>query len=155
MFDRKRLHDIGCSLPLLSPIVRIDDVPYLDGGIVNSVPIQYAQSIGNEKVIVIMTRNQGYRKGKQSKRMKRLFSRSYKRYPELVRSLNSRYERYNKNMDYLEELERAGRVYVIRPQVALCGRMERNPEKLASLYDHGYNQMENEYDGLLDYLDRK
>ena len=50
------------SMPLVTPMVNIDGVPYLDGGLADSVPIRRAQKLGNEKIIVILTRNQGYRK---------------------------------------------------------------------------------------------
>lgn len=43
--DRDRLMKIGrasSSMPLAAPIVRIDGVPYLDGGLADSVPIQRA-----------------------------------------------------------------------------------------------------------------
>ncbi len=33
------------SMPLLTPIVNIDNVPYLDGGLADSVPIRRAQQM--------------------------------------------------------------------------------------------------------------
>ena len=44
------------------PHVRVDGVPYLDGGLADSVPIQRALTYGNRKIVVILTRNPGYRK---------------------------------------------------------------------------------------------
>lgn len=156
--DRERLMTLckaSCSLPALSPMVRIDEVPYLDGGMSDSVPVEYAQSIGNVKLIVILIRNPGYRKGANLKSQEIAFKILYRRYPELVQTLNTRFKRYDESMNYLEELERMGKVFVIRPQVKLCGRMEQNPAKLASLYKHGYEYMEQEHENLLKYLDRK
>ena len=43
--DRERLMKIcraSCSMPLLTPIVNVDDIPYLDGGLADSVPIRKA-----------------------------------------------------------------------------------------------------------------
>ena len=34
----------------------------LDGGIVDSIPVEYALSQGYDKAVVILTRNKGYRK---------------------------------------------------------------------------------------------
>ncbi len=150
-----RLCKASCSLPALSPMIRINDVPYLDGGMSDSVPVGYAQSIGNEKLIVILTRNPGYRKGANLKSQELLFKCLYRRYPKLVHTLNTRFKRYDESMDCLEELERTGKAFVIRPQVKLCGRMEQNPAKLANLYKHGYKYMEQEYENLLKYLDRE
>ncbi len=55
------------SMPLLCPIVNIDGIPYLDGGLADSIPIRRAIDIGNEKIIVVLTRNRGYRKKAVSK----------------------------------------------------------------------------------------
>ncbi len=150
-----RLCKASCSLPALSPMVQINDVPYLDGGMSDSVPVEYARSIGNEKMIVILTRNPGYRKGANLKSQEKLFKHVYRRYPDLVKTLNTRFRRYDESMDYLEKLEQSGKAFVIRPQVKLCGRMERNPAKLLDLYNHGYEYMEQEYEKLLRYLERE
>lgn len=150
-----RLCKASCSLPALSPMVQINNVPYLDGGMSDSVPVEYAQSIGNKKLIIILTRNPGYRKGANLKSQEKLFAFLYRRYPKLVQTLNTRFRRYDESMDYLEELERKGQAFVIRPQVKLCGRMEKNPAKLLDLYNHGYHYMEQEYGKLLRYLERK
>ena len=43
--DRRRLMDIGrasSSIPVVSPMVEIDGVPYLDGGIADSIPLIHA-----------------------------------------------------------------------------------------------------------------
>ena len=63
--DRDRLMKLcraSSSMPLVSPIVNVDGVPYLDGGLADSIPVKRAQALGNEKIIVILTRNPGYRK---------------------------------------------------------------------------------------------
>lgn len=39
-------------------------VPVLDGGIADSIPVEYALSQGYERLVVILTRNKGYRKKK-------------------------------------------------------------------------------------------
>ncbi len=156
--DRERLMRLckaSCSLPVLSPIVKLDDVPYLDGGMSDSVPVEYAESIGNEKLVVILTRNPGYRKGANLKSQVLLFKYVFRKYPKLVRTLNTRFNRYDQSMEYLEELERNGKAFIIRPQGKLCGRMEQNPKKLLDLYNQGYQYMEQEYERLLEYLNRK
>ena len=56
--------DIGrasSSIPVVSPMVEIDGVPYLDGGIADSIPLIHAMEKGYRKNVVILTRNMGYR----------------------------------------------------------------------------------------------
>ena len=63
--DKKRLIEIAtasCSLPFVCPIAYIDDIPMLDGGIVDSIPLLHAINEGFEYNVVILTRNHGYRK---------------------------------------------------------------------------------------------
>lgn len=50
------------SLPFVSPITYVDGVPMLDGGIVDSIPVEYALNQGFDKLVIVLTRNRGYRK---------------------------------------------------------------------------------------------
>ena len=63
--DRERLMKIcraSSSMPLVSPIVNVDGIPYLDGGLADSIPINRATKFGNKKIVLILTRNLEYRK---------------------------------------------------------------------------------------------
>ena len=142
----------SCSMPLITPIVNVDDVPYLDGGLADSVPIERALQSGNDKIVVILTRNQGYRKKTVSKSMEKMYRRAYQSYPQLIRTILTRSFHYNMTMNRIDRLEREGRIFVLRPKVRPVGRMERDQETLRAFYDHGYHLMEREYDRLMDYL---
>ena len=142
------------SMPLLCPIVNIDGIPYLDGGLADSIPIQRALDIGNEKIIVVLTRNRGYRKKAVSKAVERMYRRAYRSYPNLLRTLLRRAPYYNRTLNELENLEREGKIFVIRPQVKPVSRLERSQEHLMAFYHHGYDLMEREYDRLMEYLEK-
>lgn len=153
--DRYRLMTLSrasSSLPLITPIVRIDDKPFLDGGLADAVPIKYAQSLGHDKIVIVLTRNPGYRKVSFSKGVRRIYERAYKKYPEFIRLLRRRAGLYNRTMEYIENLEAKGDIFVIRPQVPTVKRMETEAEKLTAFYDHGYQLMDKEYDNLMKYL---
>lgn len=143
------------SMPLVSPIVNIAGVPYLDGGLAEPVPILKAEELGNEKIILVLTRNPGYRMQSLSKGLSRIYQRSYgKQYPEFVKMLRRRYIHYNHTMEYIEQLESEGKIFVIRPHVPVVSRMENHPDKLIKFYNHGYQLMESQYDNLLKYLEK-
>ena len=153
--DRERLMKIcraSCSMPLLTPIVNVDGVPYLDGGLADSVPICRAESMENEKIVVVLTKNAGYRKQTVSKGMQKIYRRAYRSYPALIRTIFRRSFEYNKTMNYLDQLEKKGKVFVIRPQVKPVSRLERNTETLHAFYEHGYKLMERKLDALMEYL---
>ena len=63
--NKERVIDIvkaSSSLPIMCPIAYVDDIPMLDGGICDSIPVNRAINQGYKKNIVILTRNKGYRK---------------------------------------------------------------------------------------------
>lgn len=154
--DKERLMRIcraSCSMPLVTPIVNVDGVPYLDGGLADSVPIDRAQQLGNEKIVVILTRNKGYRKSRMGNSMIRLYRKQYASYPKLVKTILTRSFMYNKEMNHIERLEREGKVFVLRPEVKPVSRIERNAATLQAFYQHGYQLMEREYDRLMKYLE--
>jgi predicted patatin/cPLA2 family phospholipase len=155
--DKERLMKIcraSCSMPLLTPMVNVDGVPYVDGGVADSVPIQRALETGNEKIIVILTRNEGYRKKRVGKSMENMYRRAYKSYPNLVRACLTRSFYYNKEMNQIESLEQAGKIFVLRPEMKPVSRLERDTETLMRFYRHGYARMEQNLERLEAYLNR-
>ena len=108
----------------------------LDGGIVDSIPVKYALEQGYKHLVVILTRNRGYRKKDSRMRIAKAF---YRKYPNLQKALSQRNVVYNQTMDLIEKLEDEGQITVIRPLNPVeVGRMEKNTAKLAALYDEGY-----------------
>ena len=128
----ERVMDIvraSSSLPFVCPITYVDGVPMLDGGIVDSIPVEYALSQGYDKAVVILTRNKGYRK--KASRMP-LAKAVYKKYPALSKALQERNAVYNRTMDLIERLEDEGKITVIRPLKPVeVGRMEKTPQNSA------------------------
>lgn len=142
------------SMPLLSPIVNVDGVPYLDGGLADSVPIRRALKLGNEKIVLVLTRNPGYRKKPISKGTAKLYRRAYKKYPNLVHAAVYRNHVYNKTMELVERLEEEEKIFVIRPLVPTVSRLERDETALTAFYQHGYNLMKRQREALQRYLEK-
>ncbi len=154
--DGKRLMRIcmaSSSMPLLSPMVNIDGIPYLDGGLADSIPIDRALEIGNEKVVLILTRNPGYKKKMTTKAAANLYRTAYERYPKLARAAIRRNFEYNKTMQKINELEEAGKIFVLRPMIPPVSRLEKRYDALMQFYEHGYASMKKRYDELRAYLE--
>ena len=83
----------------------------MDGGLADSIPIEYALEKGNDKIVVVLTRNPGYRKKRAVKATEQLYKRAYKKYPNLVRTIMTRNAVYNKQMKLIEKLEEEGKQY--------------------------------------------
>ncbi|NDW13490.1 patatin family protein [Bacteroides sp. 214] len=137
--DKKRVIDIvkaSSSLPIVCPITYVDGIPMLDGGIVDSIPLQRAIDDGFTNNVVVLTRNRGYRK--QSKDIK-VPSFIYRKYPNLRHALNMRSIVYNAQLEMVERMEDEGTITVIRPeQPVVVDRMEKDATKLTALYKEGY-----------------
>ncbi|HIW20397.1 MAG TPA: patatin family protein [Candidatus Dorea intestinavium] len=142
----------SCSMPVVAPITFLDEVPYLDGGVSDPVPLKRAMSYHNKKIVIILTRNANYRKKPHKKPIRKLYKKMYKEYPNLIKTMNNRYRHYNRVMDKIEEYEREGLIFVLRPELPTISHMEKNKEKLHEFYDHGYLLMKENYNNLLDYL---
>lgn len=124
------------SLPYVTKITHVDGVPMLDGGIADSLPVEYALSQGYERLVVVLTRNKGYRKSLRKPLADKLF---YRKYHLLQKALQNRNAEYNRVMELIEKLEDEGRILVLRPQKPIrVSRMEKDPERLQELYDEGY-----------------
>lgn len=153
--NKERLMKIcraSSSMPLISPIVNIDGVPYLDGGLSDSIPIRRAMKYGNKKIVLVLTKNKGYRKKFVTKARRKLYESAYKKYPELVKTLIKRPVIYNRTLEKIEKLEEQGKIFVVRPETMMISRLERNVEKQEEFYKHGYEEMGKKYEDLVKYL---
>ena len=126
----------SASMPLLSNIVEVDGYQLLDGGIADSIPIEWFRSIGYERNIVILTRDKTYRKKKN--KMIPLFKTVLHKYPEVTRAMKQRHVMYNQELRQVEEQEKCGKALVIRPSEPITiSRTENDPEKLEEVYQLG------------------
>ena len=126
----------SASLPFLAPIVNIDNRPLLDGAIVSPIPIDKAIEAGYEKFVVVLTRNEGYRK--KGSVPKLLLKAWYSQYPKLWEAMQNRPKLYNEQLERIEQMERDGNLIIIRPEKPLeIARLSIKPDKLLELHDHG------------------
>lgn len=126
----------SASMPLVSRPVEIKGKKYLDGGIADSVPIQYFESIGFDRNVIILTQPLGYVKKPSS--AAKIMKYALKQYPKIAETMFDRHNEYNSTLDYIAAKERAGEVLVIRPEAPLeIGRTEHNPDKMQKVYDLG------------------
>ena len=137
--DRQRALDIvraSSSLPYVSKIVDVDGIPMLDGGIVDSIPMQHAIDMGHLTNVLVLTRNRGYRNTGKDMKIPRFI---YRKYPRLRVALSRRLAAYNAQLEYVERMEDEGRVICIRPERPMeVDRIEKDIAKLERLYEEGF-----------------
>ena len=138
------------AMPYVSRPVEIDGIPYLDGAIADSIPVEQMQKLGYDKIIVILTRTLDYRKSKPMAWIAKWF---YRRYPDFADAVNQRYAMYNRQVENVIKLAEKGDIFVIRPSVDLkIKRIEKDPNKLQAMYELGVKDMQLQWKNLLDYL---
>jgi predicted patatin/cPLA2 family phospholipase len=125
------------SLPLLSAMVELDGGEYLDGGVVDSIPLARSLADGNQRHVVVLTQDATYRKSPHN--LMPMIKWYYRRYPALIEAIRTRHLRYNAALELVAQEERSGAAVVIRPQTPVTiSRLEKNRPKLQQLYQDGY-----------------
>lgn len=124
------------SIPLISKIAVFRDQPYLDGAVADSIPIQRALVQGCGRCVIVLTQPRGFLKQPMGyARARRLL---YRTYPEFLKAMETRHERYNDALRLVEELEREGRALVLAPKKPIpFSSFEKNPDKVSRLYQDG------------------
>lgn len=126
----------SASLPLVSEIVEVDGKKLMDGGISDSIPLRYAESLGCSRNVVVLTQPDGYVKGKNS--MMPLLRMAFRKYPAFCEAMVKRHEMYNDTVAYVKSQAEAGCAFVIQPPEKLpVGRVEHDPGKLQAVYEIG------------------
>ena len=146
-----RWMEASASMPLAAKIVKIGHYGLLDGGVADSIPVRFFESIGYKRNLIILTQPKGYTK-KKNKVLPAIRAR-YFRYPAFVEAVADRHERYNETLSYISMLEQAGKDYVIRPPIPLeIGAMERDPAQLRRVYETGRAVAQIQVEKIRDFL---
>lgn len=146
-----RWMEASASMPLAAKIVKIGHYGLLDGGVADSIPVRFFESIGYKRNLIILTQPKGYTK-KKNKLLPAIRAK-YFRYPAFVEAVADRHERYNETLSYISMLEQAGKDYVIRPPIPLeIGAMERDPAQLRRVYETGRAVAQIQVEKIRDFL---
>ena len=141
----------SASMPLVSRIVEIDGQKLLDGGISDSVPVEFFESLGYDRNVVILTQPLEYRKEKNP--LIPLMRAKYRKYPAMVDTMARRHTDYNRCLDRIAQRERLGELLVIRPAGKLdIGKTEKDPEKLRAVYKQGREAALRRLEEIREYL---
>lgn len=126
----------SASMPLASKVVELEGMKVLDGGVADSIPLKFFESIGYDRNVVILTQPEGY--VKEHNRLMPLMRIALKKYPKMIEALDQRHIMYNRQLDYVRQAEREGRCIVIRPDAKLpIGHISHDPEEMQRVYELG------------------
>ena len=151
-WDQMDVIRASASLPIISRPVKWKGQKYLDGGLADNIPLDKCLELGCDKVIIVLTRPLGYiRKGS----IAGICRLCYPRYKNLYRAAKMRNEKYNHRLEQILQLEREGKVFVLRPSEEITiSRLEKDPVRFEEVYNLGIQNATDQWNALQEYLNR-
>ncbi|MBO7698411.1 MAG: patatin family protein [Erysipelotrichaceae bacterium] len=141
----------SASMPLVSRPVLIEGHYYLDGGVADSIPHHFLKTVGFDHNVVVLTQPKGYEKKKSKEAV--ITSTLMKKYPELCKAMNIRHIRYNDQLKEIDEEEKNGFAFVIRPPEALgISRISKDRSELERVYQIGRKVTEEKIEDISSFL---
>jgi len=126
----------SASMPLVSRVVELEGWKLLDGGVADSIPLEYFESIGYERNVVVLTQPRGY--VKEHNRLMPLMRIALRKYPQMVKAMDCRHVMYNRQLEYVCRAEHEGRCLVITPDAKLpIGHISHDPAEMRRVYEMG------------------
>ena len=149
--DDLRVLDViraSASMPLVSRPVLLDGRRLLDGGVSDSIPLSYFESIGFTKNLVVLTKPRGYKRKPASRLALTLL-----KYKGIRQTMKTRHLRYNETLEMIERREAEGEILVIRPASPLpIGRTSHSKAELQTVYELGRAEAERRLPELLRFF---
>ena len=141
----------SASMPFVSQISYIENTPYLDGGIADSIPLKAFREMGYERCVVVQTRAAGYQK--KPNKLTWLAYILYRRFPLFIKAIKNRHLMYNEELKYIEQMQKDNQVFVIRPSRNIkISHTEKNKKILQQVYELGYYDAQTALPELLSFL---
>ncbi len=142
----------SAAMPFVSQTVHINGQPYLDGGVLDTIPIDYSLASGVEKQIVVLTQDRTFEQKRN--RWNDLAYARYSKFPDFARRVAHRFEHVNDRRRRCMELAREGRIFLIMPPERIrLSVLDNNLRKLYEVYEMGYEQAKHQWEDLKRYMD--
>lgn len=126
----------SASMPLLSKIITLEGHKLLDGGVVDSIPLEYFEHRGYDRNVVILTQPKGF--VKKPNPLMPLIRVALRKYPKMIKAMNERHLMYNNELGYVAKAEEEGRCLVIRPDEKIpIGHISHDAEEMLRVYEMG------------------
>lgn len=143
----------ACSLLMLTKPVVFQDTLYMDGGLIDMIPIKQALRQNCDKVIFISTKEENY--VRKPAPWWQLFAAKlvYPGQDYVQKDLKLRHERYNEQWKILKDLEAEGKALILRPSMDMkISRYTTDKEKLEPWYQLGYTDTAAKLDMIREFM---
>lgn len=141
----------SASMPIVAQPVEVGGHILLDGGLADSIPLEFMMSKGYNRNVVILTREDGFRK--TSEHGLWLMKPLLRKWPKVIEALRHRPAMYNKQLQAVREQERKGTAFVFRPKTALnVSRTTHDAAEMNRVYQQGRAEALERLDDLKKFL---
>lgn len=152
--DDYRLIMASSAIPVACRPVKINGVPYYDGGISDAIPVRHALARGCDRLVVILSKNRDFVRKPQ--KMRFLYSRACRRYPRVVNAIKNRHTVYNRNLQDVFALERDGRAFVFAPSQPIhVGTYSMDEKAEQEIYDLGMKDFRVQRERLKQFMEKQ
>lgn len=143
----------SASMPLVSRIVSLEGYRLLDGGVADSIPLEYFEGIGYKRNVVVLTQPEGY--VKEPNPLLPLMRLALHKHPNMVEALEKRHLMYNAQTAYVRQAEADGRCLVLRPDRKLAiGHVSHDPDAMQHVYDQGREMGQRRLDDIREFYEK-
>lgn len=133
-----KLMKASCALLMLTKSVDFKNTKYMDGGLIDMIPIEQALKRGCDKVIFISTKEENYVRKPAPKWQLNAASVCYRKQKHVRKDLEKRHERYQTQWQKVKDLEQAGNAIILRPSCDMgITRYTTDRDKLTQWYELG------------------
>ena len=141
----------SASMPVVAQPVEVGGHLLLDGGLADSIPLTFMISKGYKRNVVILTRQEGFRKTTDHGLW--LMKPLLRKWPKVIEALEHRPALYNKQLQEVREQERKGTAFVFRPKKALnVSRTTHDAAEMNRVYQQGRAEALERLDELKKFL---
>ena len=141
----------SASMPVVAQPVEVGGRLLLDGGLADSIPLAFMMSKGYERNIVVLTREDGFRKTAEHGMW--LIKPLLRKWPKVIEALKKRPAHYNMQLQQVREQERKGTAFVFRPLKPLnVSRTTHDAAEMNRVYQQGREEALQRLDELKRFL---
>lgn len=127
----------SCCVPVINRPYKVDGIPYYDGGLSDPVPYEKAFAAGCDKVVVILTRPEDYRRIPKNDKI--IADLLHPHYPNASQAMRNRSVVYNQQVDACEYLQVQGKVCIVAPDsIGNMKTLTKDKDSIEALYYKGY-----------------
>lgn len=127
----------SCCVPVINRPYKVNGIPYYDGGLSDPVPYEKAFEAGCDKVVVILTRPEDYRRIPKNDKI--IADLLHPHYPNASQAMRNRSVVYNQQLDECEYLQIQGKVCIVAPDsIGKMKTLTKDKDSIEALYYKGY-----------------